>query len=161
MVAVFPGSFDPLTYGHLDVIRRSANILDKLLVAVLHNSAKKSIFSIEERVSHMKEATKEFSNVEVISFQGLLADFLQENQIRLIVRSVRSASDYEYEMRDANVHKHLFEQAETIILPTSSQYSYLSSTVVREVASYGGNVSRMVPAFIEKALQEIYDKGRT
>ena len=160
MVAVFPGSFDPVTYGHLDIIARASTIVDKLIVAVLHNSAKNSLFTIEERVQQVKESTKAFSNVSVVSFQGLLAEFMKENNIGLIIRSTRSAREYEYESQLASINKSLFPVAETIFLATNSRYLHVSSTVVKELASYGGNLSEMVPSFIEKVLKEIYDKER-
>ena len=148
--AVYPGSFDPLTLGHLDIIRRSAGIVDELVVSVLHNSAKNSLFSTDERVSMIKEVTKDIPNVKVTAFDGLLVDYVREIDASLIIRGLRAVTDFEYELQLTQTNHILNPQVETIFLTTNLQYSYLSSTIVREIASYGGDISQFVPPeFIE------------
>jgi len=153
--AVYPGSFDPLTLGHLDIIRRSAEIVDELVVSVLHNSAKNSLFSTDERVSMIKEVTKDIPNVKVTAFDGLLVDYVREIDASLIIRGLRAVTDFEYELQLTQTNHILNPQVETIFLTTNLQYSYLSSTIVREIASYGGDISQFVPPeFIDR----IFDK---
>ena len=143
--AIYPGSFDPVTNGHVDIILRSSKIVDRLIVGVLNNSAKKSLFSVEERVSMLKELTKDLPNVEVTSFDGLLVDYMREIDASIIVRGLRAVTDFEYEL----------QIAQTIFLTTNLQYSYLSSTIVKEFASYGGDISKFVP---EQFVDRIYEK---
>lgn len=153
--AIYPGSFDPLTLGHLDIIERSARIVDKLVVGVLNNSAKNSLFSLDERVSMIKEMTDSMPNVTVTSFNGLLVDYMREIDATIIVRGLRAVTDFEYELQIAQTNHVENPEVETIFLTTSLQYSYLSSTIVKEFASYGGDLSKFVPAhFIDR----IYDK---
>lgn len=149
--AVYPGSFDPLTLGHLDIIRRSAEIVDELVVSVLHNSAKNSLFSTDERVSMIEEVTKDIPNVKVTTFDGLLVDYVKKIDASMIVRGLRAVTDFEYELQLAQTNHILNPEAETIFLTTNLQYSYLSSTIVKEIASYGGDISKFVPPeFIER-----------
>ena len=149
--AIYPGSFDPPTLGHLDIIRRSAKMVDELVVGVLHNSAKNSLFSTEERVSMIKEVTKEFPNVMVTSFDGLLVNYMKEIDATLIIRGLRAVSDFEYELQIAQTNRVEYPEVETIFLTTSLKYSYLSSTIVKEFASYGGDISKFVPPeFIDR-----------
>ncbi len=149
--AIYPGSFDPLTLGHLDIITRSASIVDELVVGVLHNSAKNSLFSLEERVSMIKEMTKDMPNVTVSSFDGLLVNHMKEIDATIIVRGLRAVTDFEYELQIAQTNHVQSPEVETIFLTTSLQYSYLSSTVVKEFASYGGDISKFVPPqFIDR-----------
>ena len=149
--AVYPGSFDPLTLGHLDIIRRSAEIVDELVVSVLHNSAKNSLFSIDERVSMIEEVTKDIPNVKVSTFDGLLVDYVREIDASLIVRGLRAVTDFEYELQLTQTNHILNPEVETIFLTTNLQYSYLSSTIVKEIASYGGDISKFVPPeFIDR-----------
>ena len=153
--AIYPGSFDPLTLGHLDIIERSARIVDELVVGVLNNSAKNSLFSLDERVSMIKEMTDSMPNVTVTSFNGLLVDYMREIDATIIVRGLRAVTDFEYELQIAQTNHVENPEVETIFLTTSLQYSYLSSTIVKEFASYGGDLSKFVPAgFIDR----IYDK---
>ena len=153
--AIYPGSFDPLTLGHVDIIRRSAAIVDELVVGVLNNSAKNSLFSLEERVSMIKEMTGDMPNVTVASFDGLLVDYMDEIGATIIVRGLRAVTDFEYELQIAQTNHVENPNVETIFLTTSLQYSYLSSTIVKEFASYGGDISKFVPSqFIDR----IYDK---
>ena len=149
--AIYPGSFDPPTLGHLDIIRRSAKMVDELVVGVLHNSAKNSLFSIDERVSMIKEITKEFPNVSVTSFDGLLVNYMKEIDATLIIRGLRAVTDFEYELQIAQTNRVEYPEVETIFLTTSLKYSYLSSTIVKEFASYGGDISKFVPPeFIDR-----------
>ncbi len=149
--AIYPGSFDPLTLGHVDIIRRSAAIVDELVVGVLNNSAKNSLFSLEERVSMIKEMTDSMQNVTVASFDGLLVDYMDEIGATIIVRGLRAVTDFEYELQIAQTNHVENPNVETIFLTTSLQYSYLSSTIVKEFASYGGDISKFVPArFIDR-----------
>ena len=153
--AIYPGSFDPLTLGHLDIIERSARIVDELVVGVLNNSAKNSLFSLDERVSMIKEMTDYMPNVTVTSFNGLLVDYMREIDATIIVRGLRAVTDFEYELQIAQTNHVENPEVETIFLTTSLQYSYLSSTIVKEFASYGGDLSKFVPA---RFIDRIYDK---
>ena len=153
--AIYPGSFDPLTLGHLDIIERSARIVDELVVGVLNNSAKNSLFSLAERVSMIKEMTDSMPNVTVTSFNGLLVDYMREIDATIIVRGLRAVTDFEYELQIAQTNHVENPEVETIFLTTSLQYSYLSSTIVKEFASYGGDLSKFVPA---RFIDRIYDK---
>ena len=154
-IAIYPGSFDPMTYGHLDVIERSSKMVDKLYVSVLINSAKNPLFSIDERVSMIKEMTGHLPNVEVTSFTGLLVDFAQEMNASIIVRGLRAITDFEYELQIAQTNRIVNPNVDTLFLTTSLEYSYLSSTIVKEVASYGGDISKFVP---ERIADAIYKK---
>lgn len=149
--AIYPGSFDPLTLGHIDMIERSAKIVDELVVGVLNNSAKNSLFSLEERVSMIKEMTGSMPNVTVASFDGLLGDYMKEIDATIIVRGLRAVTDFEYELQIAQTNHVQSANVETIFLTTNLKYSYLSSTIVKEFASYGGDISNFVPAcFIDR-----------
>lgn len=144
-IGVYPGSFDPATLGHLDIIKRSAKLVDKLIVGVLHNSAKNPLFSIDERVSLLKELTADMDNVEVDCFSGLLVDFLKKKNAEIIIRGFRAVSDFEYELQIAQTNYSLDHNVETVCLITRVEYSFLSASVVKEVARYGGDISKMVP----------------
>ena len=152
--AIYPGSFDPVTFGHMDIITRSAQIVDELIVGVLNNSAKNSLFSLEERVSMIKEMTKDMPNVKVASFDGLLVDFMNEIDATIIVRGLRAVTDFEYELQMAQTNHKLASDVETVFLTTNLQYSYLSSTTVKEVAAFGGDISQFVPEYIEQKVWE-------
>ena len=153
--AIYPGSFDPLTLGHLDIIERSARIVDELVVGVLNNSAKNSLFSLDERVSMIKEMTDSMPNVTVTSFNGLLVDYMREIDATIIVRGLRAVTDFEYELQIAQANSVQNSGIETIFLTTNLNYSYLSSTIVKEFASYGGDISKFVP---EQFIDRIYAK---
>lgn len=153
--AIYPGSFDPLTLGHMDIIERSASIVDELIIGVLNNSAKNSLFSIEERVSMIKEMTAQIPNVTVASFRGLLVDYMKEINATIIIRGLRAVTDFEYELQIAQTNHVESPNVETIFLTTSLQYSYLSSTIVKEFASYGGDISKFVP---KQLMDRIYTK---
>ncbi len=154
--AVYPGSFDPITLGHLDVIQRAAQMFDELTVSVLDNKAKNALFSVEERVSILKEVTKDIPNVKVDSFNGLLIDYARENDIHISVRGLRAITDFEYELQIAQTNRKLSNGAlDTIFLTTSLEYAYLSSSGVKEIAAFGGDISQCVPEYVAKL---VYDK---
>ncbi|MGG4453591.1 pantetheine-phosphate adenylyltransferase [Brevibacillus porteri] len=152
-IAVCSGSFDPVTYGHLDIIARGANVFDKVIVAVLINSKKNSLFSVEERVDLLRQATADMKNVEVDSFDGLLIDYMNKKGAQVIIRGLRAVSDFEYEMQVASINKKLNENIETFFMMTNNQYSYLSSSIVKEVAKYKASVADLVPPIVEEALK--------
>ena len=155
-IAVYPGSFDPVTYGHIDIIKRASKISDKLIVGVLMNSSKRGLFTIEERVELLREFTKDMSNVEIKSFEGLLVDFAKNNQANTIIRGLRAITDFDYELQMAQTNRALYDKADTIFIPTSIEYSFLSSTTVKEIASLGGDIKKFVAPYVEKRLREKY-----
>lgn len=153
--AIYPGSFDPVTYGHLDIIRRSSTMFDEVIVGVLNNSAKNPLFRIEEREQMLLEVTKELTNVRVVSFDGLLVDFMREQEIAVIIRGLRAVTDFEYELQIAQSNRKVSrESVDTVFLTTSIEYAYLSSSIVREYARYGTDVSDFVPPYVAKKLKE-------
>lgn len=158
--AVYPGSFDPVTNGHPDIIRRSRCLADELIVGVLNNKAKTPLFSVEERVKMLKEMTKNMTGVKVVPFEGLLVDFAKEMSAGIVVRGLRAVTDFEYELQMAQTNNKLSPELETVFLTTSLEYSYLSSTIVKEVAAFGGDISQFVPETIERRIQEKIMKRR-
>ena len=148
--AIYPGSFDPVTYGHLDVIERASRITDELIVGVLQNNAKTSLFSVEERVTMLNEVTKNMKNVKIIPFDGLLIDFAKQMEAKVIVRGLRAITDFEYELQMSQTNRKLNSDVETLFLTTSLKYSYLSSTTVKEVASFEGDITQFVPEIVAK-----------
>ncbi|MEG0472573.1 MAG: pantetheine-phosphate adenylyltransferase [Solibacillus sp.] len=156
-IAVVPGSFDPITNGHLDIIRRAADVFDVVYVAVLNNSSKQALFSIEERIELIAEVTKDLTNIRIESSAGLLIDYAREKNAKAIVRGLRAVSDFEYEMQITSMNRVLDENIETFFIMSKNQYSFLSSSIVKEVAKYGGNIGELVPAAVEKALIEKFD----
>lgn len=158
--AVYPGSFDPVTYGHLDIIRRSRSLADELIVGVLNNKAKTPLFSVEERVKMLEEMTKNMPGVKVVPFEGLLIDFAKEMSAGIVVRGLRAVTDFEYELQMTQTNNKLSPELETVFLTTSLEYSYLSSTIVKEVAAFGGDISQFVPEMIERRIQEKIMKRR-
>lgn len=144
-IAVYPGSFDPLTNGHLDIIRRASKLFDFLIVGVLNNSAKNHLFTKEERVSMIQKCTTDIENIEVKMFNGLLVDFVKESNAVAIVKGLRAVSDYEYELQMAALNKHIAEEIETIFFMANIQNSFLSSSIVKELARNGGNIEGLVP----------------
>jgi pantetheine-phosphate adenylyltransferase len=157
-IAVCPGSFDPITYGHLDIITRGAKVFDKIHVVVLNNSSKNPLFSVEERMDLIKEVTKDIPNVSVDSFQGLLIEYCRSINANAIIRGLRAVSDFEYEMQGTSMNRILDENIETFFMMTNNQYSFLSSSIVKEVSKYGGDISELVPATVEQALNTKYQK---
>lgn len=158
-IAVYPGSFDPVTFGHLDIIHRASNVFDKVIVAVLNNSKKNPLFSVEERTHLLKEVTRGIPNVEVDSFGDLLITYVAEKKANVIVKGLRAISDFESEMQMASLNHKLNENVETFFMMTSPQYSYLSSSIVKEIARYRGPVSDLVPAEVEEALAVKFAKS--
>ncbi|AMG20754.1 phosphopantetheine adenylyltransferase [Staphylococcus saprophyticus] len=156
--AVIPGSFDPITYGHIDIIDRSADRFDELHICVLKNSGKSGTFSIEERIALIEESVKHLNNVTVHHFNGLLVDFCDKIGAETIIRGLRAVSDFEYELRLTSMNKKLNSNVETMYMMTSTNYSFISSSVVKEVAAYKANVSDFVPVHVEKALNEKFKK---
>ena len=152
--AVYPGTFDPVTYGHLDVILRASKLFDCVIVGVLHNSSKSPLFSVEERVNILKKATQDIPNVEVRSFSGLAVDFAKECQAHTIVRGLRAITDFEYELQMAQTNRVLAPDIDTVFLTTSLEYAYLSSTIMKEVAGYDGDLSKFAPPEITEAVKE-------
>ena len=158
--AIYPGSFDPVTLGHIDIIQRSCKIVDELIVGVLSNKAKIPLFSVEERVKMLEEMTKNMPGVKVVPFEGLLIDFAKEMSAGIVVRGLRAVTDFEYELQMAQTNNKLSPELETVFLTTSLEYSYLSSTIVKEVAAFGGDISQFVPETIERRIQEKIMKRR-
>ena len=157
--AVYPGSFDPVTYGHLDIIRRAAEIFDVLIVSVLNNKEKTPLFSVEERVKILKEATKDIPNVHIDSFSGLLIDYCREQDLHVIVRGLRAITDFEYELQIAQTNRKFSHgEVDTMFLTASLEYAYLSSSTVKEIASFGGDVSECVPDSVKQLLCEKYHR---
>lgn len=159
LVAIYPGSFDPITNGHLDLIARGSKLADRLIVAVLGNRSKKPLFSVEERMELISNVAK-FPNVEVASFDGLLADFAHEQGASMILRGIRAVSDYELEWQMALMNRRLRPEIETVFLTAGEEYSFISSKLVKEVASLGGNVAGIVPPLVEARLRKIYETTR-
>lgn len=150
--AVYPGSFDPVTNGHLDVIKRGAYLYDELIVAVAENVAKTPLFSLEERLEMLRESVKDIHNVYVDSFNGLLVEYLKKIDAKIIIRGLRAVSDFEYEFQQALANKKLYPECETIFLITDLKYAYLSSSMVKEIAKFGGCVKDLVPDIVAKNL---------
>ena len=153
--AVYPGSFDPVTFGHLDVMARSAALVDELIVGVLNNNTKTPLFSVEERVNILLEATKDITNIRIESFTGLSIDFVKKCDAKFIVRGLRAITDFDYELQMAQTNRIMDQDIDTIFLTTSLEYAYLSSTTVKEVAAYGGDISKFVPTVV---VDRIYNK---
>ena len=155
-IAVYPGSFDPVTNGHINIIERTTKIVDKLIVAVAVDSKKTILFSAQKRTEMIKEATKNIKKVEVKSFSGLLTDFVKKNKANIIIRGMRAISDFEYESQLALMNKRLAPEIETIFMVTCSKYSYLNSSIVKEIASLNGDISQLVPEIAEKNLRTLF-----
>ncbi len=145
MIAIYPGSFDPITLGHLDIIQRGANLFDTIIVAVLRNPNKKPWFSIPKRVAQIRQSTQHLTNVEVDTFSGLTVEYAKLKQAGVLLRGLRVLTDFEGELQMAHTNKMLSEEMETVFLATSNEYSFLSSSVVKEIAMFGGSVERFVP----------------
>lgn len=153
-IAIYPGSFDPVTYGHLDVMKRAAGIFDKVIVAVANNASKTYLFSLEERAEMVREATRKMKGIQVESFEGLVTDFAKKNKTTVLIRGLRMTSDFEYEFQMALTNRHLAEKIETVFLMPSEGFSFLSSTILREVAKLNADISSFVPKCVEKRLRE-------
>ena len=153
--AIYPGSFDPVTYGHLDIVRRAARMFDRVVVVVMNNSSKQSLFSVDERVKMLQTAVSHIKNVYVDVHDGLMINYCKEKEVRIVIRGLRAVTDFEYELQIAQTNKELSSgKVDTVFLTTSVRYSYLSSSIVREFAKYRANVSKLVPDHVAKALLE-------
>lgn len=160
-IGIYPGSFDPITLGHLDIIVRASGLVDKLIIGVLNNSAKRPLFTAEERVELIERALKEHNvspSVEVEAFNGLLIDYAAKREANIIVRGLRAITDFDYELQIAQMNHKLNDKVDTVFFTTSVEYSYLSSSAVKEIASYNGDISQFVPKCI---VQAVYDKYNT
>ena len=153
---IYPGSFDPVTLGHIDIIKRGSHITDELIVGVLRNNAKMPLFSVEERVRMLEEVTGDLPNVKIIPFDGLLVDFVRDMDASVVIRGLRAITDFEYELQMAQTNYKLAPDVEYIFLPTNLQYSYLSSSMVKEVAAFGGDISNFVPDMLIDEIAEKY-----
>ena len=153
-IAVYPGSFDPITYGHLDIIERGLEVFDEIIIAVARNSVKEGLFTTEERISHLREALGDNPRVKVDTFDGLLVDYVVSTGAKVILRGLRAVSDFEYEFQIAQMNHNLKSEVETVFMMTSVPYGYLSSSIVKEVASLKGPVESLVPPVVRKALAE-------
>jgi pantetheine-phosphate adenylyltransferase len=156
--AIYPGTFDPVTYGHLDIIKRVSCIFDEVIVAVAKGSFKKPLFNLQERISLLKKATQHIAGISVEDFSGLVVDYARRKKIRVLIRGLRMISDFEYELQMALTNRKLSSGIETIFLMPHESYSYLSSRLLREIASMGGDLSGFVPDFVEKAIKEKLQK---
>lgn len=153
-IGIYPGSFDPVTKGHLDIIERSAKMVDKLFVAVLNNNTKSPLFSVDERVNMLCEVTKDIPNVQVDAFSGLLVDYAKKRNATIIIRGLRAVTDFEYELQMSQTNRIMDENVDTIFLTTSLQYAYLCSSTVKEVALCGGEVGKFVPEYVVEKIKE-------
>ena len=156
MKALYPGSFDPLTFGHLDLIQRGSDLFGEVLIAVLENPSKKATFPCERRIEQIKNATRDIPGCRTIAFKGLTVDCAREHNADLILRGLRAMSDFEYELQIAHTNKSLNNDIETIFLSTNTNFSFLSSSLVKEVAKFGGEISHMVPLSVETDLKEYF-----
>lgn len=159
MRVVYPGSFDPPTNGHLDIIIRASKLADVLIVGVLNNPSKKPMFSVDEKIEMLKELTKDMNNVEIASFSGLLVDFCKQRNCKIIIRGLRAMTDFEYEFQIALTNKTMDKEIETLFMPTDTQNLWLSSSIVKEIAVLGGEYEDMVPEFVKKKLEDKINKG--
>jgi pantetheine-phosphate adenylyltransferase len=155
-IAIYPGSFDPLTYGHLDIIERACEIFDRVIVSVFVNTNKKALFTLDERIDILKNVLENNKKIKIDTFSGLLTDYLREKNIKIVIRGLRAVSDLEYEFQYAAANKTLCPEIETIFFMPKLKFSYLSSSVVREVAGFGGDVSKMVPPYVAEKIKEKY-----
>ena len=159
--AIYPGTFDPMTYGHLDIIKRAANIFDEVVVSVLDNKEKTPLFSVDERVNILKEATKKLPNVKIESFGGLLSDYCKEKNIYVVVRGLRAVTDFEYELQMSQMNRKLSDnKLDTVYFNTSLKYSYLSSSSVKQIAQFGGDLTDFVPEFVALKLYSLYGQNK-
>lgn len=159
-IGIYPGSFDPVTNGHIDIIRRSAKLVDTLIVAILRNTNKNSLFSEEERIKLLRDSCSDIENLEIECFSGLLVDFAKEKQANLIIRGLRALTDFEYEFQMAQMNKQLYSEIETIFLVTDVKYSFLSSSAVKEVAKFGGGISDFVPDVVARQTLDKYREDK-
>jgi pantetheine-phosphate adenylyltransferase len=153
-IAIYPGTFDPLTMGHLNIIERGLNVFDEVVVAIANNTSKRTLFTEEERLAHLQTVFGNNPRVRIDSFQGLLVDYARKMDAHAVLRGIRTVSDYEYEFQMALANKRLYPEMETIFMMTDAAYSYLSSTIIKEIVRFGGSVTGMVPEFIAADLNQ-------
>ncbi|MBW2010606.1 MAG: pantetheine-phosphate adenylyltransferase [Deltaproteobacteria bacterium] len=153
-IAVYPGSFDPVTNGHLDIIERGLKLFDKLIVTIMFNPSKKSLFTVEERLELLEKSLEKFSNIEIDSFSGLLVDYAAKQKARAILRGMRAISDFEYEFQMALMNRRLNREIQTVFLITGTQWIFTSSSIIKEAARFGGNISSMVPPAVNEKLKK-------
>ncbi len=158
--AIYPGSFDPITLGHLDIIKRASKVVDELIIGVLINKKKSPVFTMEERMAMIEEVVADLPNVSVQCFEGLTVEFARKNEANVMIRGLRAVTDFESEMQIAQTNHSLESEVDTIFFTTSLEYAFLSSTIVKEVAYYGGDISEFVPANVERRLREKFAKCR-
>lgn len=158
--AIYPGSFDPVTLGHIDIIERASQLFDYLIIGVLNNSAKTPLFSAEERVNMLKEVTKDISNVEVCSFDGLMVEFARERGVHAVVRGLRAITDFEYELQIAQLNRVMASEIDTVFLTTNLKYAYLSSSSVKEVAAFGGDISPFVTPYVKEEVYKRFEERK-
>jgi len=157
-IAVYPGTFDPITNGHLDIIARGTDIFDELIILVAKGENKHPLFTMNERIEMVKCAIKQFNNVSVLPLKGLLVSFLKENNIKFVLRGLRAVSDFDYELQLALTNKNLYPSLETVFIMSSNNYIFLSSSIVREIAGFNGDVSKFVPSCVEEALKRRFEE---
>jgi len=155
-IAIYPGTFDPVTHGHIDIIRRALGIFDKLIVSVALSPLKNPLFSVDQRVSFIQKGTKNLKNVEILPFDNLLTDFARKNNASVIIKGLRAVSDFEYELQMGLMNRNLDESIETLFMIPSQEYAFLSSSFVKEIAKHGGDINNLVPKFVAKQLLKIY-----
>ncbi len=155
ITAIYPGSFDPVSNGHLDIIKRASGIFDRVVIAILNNRAKRPLFDLEERIEMLEEVTQDLPNVTITSFDGLLVDFSKKIGANVIIRGIRAVSDFESELMMAQTNKQLYDELETMFFATSAKYSYISSSTIREIASFGGEIDQFVP---QEICERVYGK---
>lgn len=159
MIAIYPGSFDPITLGHLDIIRRGSRLFENVIVAVLRNPNKMPLFTVQQRLEQIRQATKNLSNVDVDGFDGLTVNYAQMQKAQVLLRGLRAVSDFEIELQMAHTNKTLSTQIETVFLATSNEYSFLSSSVVKEIAKFGGSVNHLVPPHVALDIYQCYNQS--
>lgn len=157
---LYAGSFDPITLGHLDVIKRASRFIDHLIVGIFNNSEKTPLFTIDERVNMLEDILKDYENVEVATFSGLLVDFARERDVHILIRGLRAVTDFEYEIAMAQTNRVMEPSVDTVFLTTSLEYSYLSSSIVKEIAKNGGELDKFVPQQIIRRIYDKYDIGK-
>ncbi|NLB55996.1 MAG: pantetheine-phosphate adenylyltransferase [Lentisphaerae bacterium] len=160
LAAIYPGTFDPITFGHLDMVKRASKMFDRLVLAILINPQKRFMFTLEERVEMAKKVASKFDNVEVDFFDGLLVDYAKRMNIGIIVRGVRAFSDFEYEFQMALTNRKMAPEIETLFMMPQETFSYISSSLVRDIASLGGDTSSFVPSFVQHALKKKYESNK-
>ena len=158
-VAIYPGTFDPMTNGHLDIVQRACRLFDRLIVAVADHDAKKAVFPLAERVTLAKQVVADLPQVKVLGFRGLLVTFAKRQGVHIILRGMRAMMDFDYEFQMAGMNRQLYAELETVFLPSAERYSYLSSTMVKEIARFQGDVSAFVPPVVADALKAWYSQG--